>query len=81
MNETVVNIHEAKTHLSRLIERAAAGETIIIAKAGEPKVQLLPVPARAPRRPGRFAGVLMVPEGFFAPLPEDELRAWEGTGR
>lgn len=77
----MVNIHEAKTHLSRLIERAQAGETIIIAKAGTPKVRLSPIPARTPRRPGRFAGALVVGEEFFAPLPEEDLGAWEGTGR
>ena len=61
----VVNIHEAKTHLSRLIERARDGEEIIIAKAGEPKVRLVAVPGKERRKPGRFAG---------------ELAAWEGPG-
>jgi len=75
---TVVNIHEAKTHLSRLIERAVAGEEIIIAKAGEPRVCLTPIRAVGERRPGRFAGLVVVPEAFFDPLPEAELAGWEG---
>ena len=75
---TLVNIHEAKTHLSRLIERAVAGEEIIIAKAGEPKVRLTPVRVGDERRPGRFAGLVVVPDAFFKPLPEAELAEWEG---
>lgn len=76
--DTIVNIHQAKTHLSRLIERASAGERIIIAKAGEPKVCLTPVPASSPRKPGRFSGQLTVNDSFFDPLPEDDIAAWEG---
>lgn len=79
MGKTIVNIHEAKTHLSRLIERAEAGETIIIAKAGKPKVQLGPLPPVAPREPGRFAGSIRLADDFDARLPEEELAAWEGS--
>ena len=79
MASTTVNIHEAKTHLSRLIERAEHGEEIIIAKAGTPKVRLTPVREEVvTRRPGRFAGRLRVTEAFFEALPEKELSAWEG---
>lgn len=78
MPETTFNIHEAKTHLSRLIERAEAGETIIIAKAGRPKVRLSPIPSRATPLPGRFAGQIRYFEEFDAPLPAEELAAWEG---
>jgi prevent-host-death family protein len=79
MASTTVNIHEAKTHLSRLIERAEHGEEIIIAKAGTPKVRLTPVREEVvTRRPGRFAGSLCVTEAFFEALPEEELSAWEG---
>jgi prevent-host-death family protein len=78
MPSTTVNIHEAKTHLSRLIERAGNGETIIIAKAGEPKVQLTRIPSQVPRRPGRFAGEIVLSDDFFEPLAEAELVAWEG---
>lgn len=80
MPDTIVNIHEAKTHLSRLIERVEAGETIIVAKAGRPKVRLVPVRSQAPRQPGRFKGELVVDEAFLAPLTEGDLRVWEGGG-
>jgi len=77
---TTVNIHEAKTHLSRLIERAERGEEIIIAKAGTPKVRLALVAETQPlRRPGRFAGSLRVGASFFDPLPDEDLAAWEGN--
>ncbi len=72
----VVNVHEAKTHLSRLLEQAHAGAEIILAKAGKPYARLMPLAAPLPtRRPGRLQGVLG--EEFFAPLAEDELAAWE----
>lgn len=74
---TTVNIHDGKTHLSRLIERAANGEEIAIAKAGKPKVRLVTVAPDTPRRPGRFS----VSEDFFEPMPEEELDAWEGKGK
>lgn len=74
---TTVNVHEAKTHLSRLLERAHAGEEIILAKAGKPYARLMPLPAEAGQRtPGRLGG--RVGDAFFEPLPEDELDAWEG---
>lgn len=71
----VVNVHEAKTHLSRLLERAHAGEEIILAKAGKPYARLMPLASEGPRRPGRFPDLVLGPE-FFEPLPEAELRAW-----
>ncbi len=71
----MVNVHEAKTHLSRLLERAHAGEEIIIAKAGTPVARLCPLKAPAPRQPGLLRG--RVDDAFFEPLPEDELAAWE----
>jgi prevent-host-death family protein len=74
----VVNIHDAKTHLSRLIERASQGEEIILAKAGEPRARLMPLEsAGAKRKPGLLRGMVF-DDSFFDPLPEDELRAWEG---
>jgi len=74
-----VNIHAAKTHFSRLVERAAKGEEIIIAKAGKPVARLMPlaVPAR-PRRPGLLKGRIKIADDFDAPLPEDILRLFEG---
>ncbi|MBK6868301.1 MAG: type II toxin-antitoxin system Phd/YefM family antitoxin [Burkholderiales bacterium] len=65
--ETTVNIHEAKTHLSRLVERAAQGESFIIAKAGKPMVRVVPlqpVPARQPQRLGFMRGMGQVPDDF-----------------
>ena len=76
---TVINIHDAKTHLSRLLERVSAGETIIIAKAGTPKALLAPLPATTPRRPGRFAGHIHMAEDFDAPMSGEELAAWGGA--
>lgn len=72
---TIVNVHEAKTHLSRLLERVRAGEEIILSKAGRPYARLVPLGEPAPRRPGRLKG--RVTDAFFDPLPEGELKAWE----
>lgn len=73
---TTVNVHEAKTHFSKLLERAHAGEEIILAKSGKPYALLAPLPAPAPKRqPGRLTG--KIPPEFFDPLPEEELKAWE----
>ena len=76
--KTVVNVHEAKTHLSRLLERAHRGETIVLAKAGKPYAKLVPLEGREPRTPGLLKGKFKLTEAFFEPLPEDELRRWEG---
>jgi len=66
-----VNIHEAKTHLSRLIEEAAGGADIVIAKAGKPMVKLVPVAALGgPRTLGVLAGRVRETEGWWAPDPE-----------
>jgi prevent-host-death family protein len=74
------NIHAAKTHLSRLVEKAAAGEEIIIAKAGTPLAKLGPlVPAgRKKRRLGILTGRMSVPADFDAPLPDHVLDTFEG---
>lgn len=71
----IINMHEAKTHLSRLVERAHAGEEIILAKAGVPWAKLVPLDVPAERVPGLVAG--RVTEAFFEPLPESELQAFE----
>lgn len=72
----VVNVHEAKTHLSRLLDQAHAGQEIILAKGGKPYARLVPLErAPASRLPGRLPG--RVTEAFFDPLPDDELGAWE----
>ena len=73
-----VTIHAAKTHLSRLIERAEAGEEIVIARRNRPVVRLVPVERSHPeRRFGSMKGKVWVGPEFFEPLPEDELRLWE----
>ena len=77
---TTVNIHQAKTQLSRLVEAAAAGDEIIIARAGRPVARLVSLQPAAPqpRRLGLLAHLGDVPEDFDAPLPEDVLAAFEG---
>ncbi len=72
----IVNVHEAKTHFSRLLEQAHAGQEIILAKAGRPYARLVPLaPAKGHRQPGRLQG--RVTAEFFEPLAEEELSAWE----
>ncbi len=69
-----VNIHQAKTHLSRLLERVALGEEVVIAKAGKPVARLVPFSkAPAKRVLGTAKGDFVVPEDFDAPLPEEVL--------
>jgi prevent-host-death family protein len=73
-----VNLYEAKTKLSQLVERAAAGEEIVIAKAGRPLARLVPLAKRtAPRPLGLYAGQVKVGPHFEDPLPESFLRAFE----
>lgn len=69
-----VNIHEAKTHLSRLVEEAAEGEEIIIAKAGRPVARIVALPSNKPRKLGLLKGKFTIPDDFDAPLPDDVLR-------
>ena len=79
MTETV-NIYAAKTNLSRLIDRVAAGEEIVIARAGKPVAKLVPLPRTEPRRPGSLKHLGSAPPSFFFdPLPEEDLRLWEGA--
>lgn len=76
-----VNIHAAKTHFSRLVEAAAAGEEIIIAKAGKAVARLVPLKApqqRAKRSLGLLEGRAVVPADFDAPLPQSVLDTFEG---
>ena len=73
-----INIHAAKTHLSRLVDQAVAGEEIIIARAGKPVARLVPLAApRTSRRLGVLAGRLKVHRDFDEPLPSDEFDAFE----
>ncbi len=73
-----VNVHEAKTHLSRLLERVAAGEEIIISKANKPMAKLTPLSKpQMDRVPGLDKGIIEIPDDFDAPLPEDVLAQFE----
>lgn len=72
-----VNIYEAKTRLSELVDRAAAGEEIIIAKAGRPAARLIPFDARPKRAPGRWRGRVRIAASFDAPLDGALLEAFE----
>jgi prevent-host-death family protein len=73
------NVHDAKTHLSRLLERVAQGEEVIIAKSGRPVAKLVRVAAE-PRRPGRLKGRIHMGPDFDEPLPDEILRAFQGEG-
>lgn len=77
-HKAVVNLYEAKTNLSQLVERAARGEEITIAKAGTPMARLVPIDAR-PRVPGALKGKIRVAADFDAPLPDGILSAFRGT--
>jgi prevent-host-death family protein len=74
-----INIHEAKAHLSRYLARLRAGESIIVCNRNVPVAELRPVPAhRTTKRPiGLAKPTFEVPPAFFAPLPDEELDAWE----
>jgi prevent-host-death family protein len=72
----VITVHRAKTTLSKLIERACAGEDIVIARGSTPAVRLTPVAKRG-RKFGAMRGRVKVDPTFFEPLPEEELSAWE----
>jgi prevent-host-death family protein len=74
-----VNLYEAKTNLSQLVERAAAGEEIVIAKAGRPLARLVPLKTRSePRFPGQLKGKIVIGPDFDAPLPEGLEQAFRG---
>lgn len=74
----IVNMHEAKTHLSRLVERAAAGEDIVIGRAGKPVARLVAFSeTRAPRRPGAMAGRIVIADDFDD-TPEWLIDEFEG---
>jgi len=75
-----LNIHEAKTHLSKYLDRLAKGETIVLCKRNTPVAEIRPLlPARTAQRPiGLARGKLRISKKFFAPLPEDLLDAFEG---
>ena len=75
-----VSILEAKTHLSRLLQRVAAGEEIVIARRDRPIARLVPMTGRPAFTPGQFAGRIRMSDDFDDPLPDDILDAFEGRG-
>jgi len=77
----LVNVHQAKTNLSRLIDLAHAGETIVLAKAGKPWARLMPLEPQTPQRiPGRLRGQgpLSQPDALLEPLTAEDLADWQG---
>ncbi|MFZ2124760.1 MAG: type II toxin-antitoxin system prevent-host-death family antitoxin [Rhodoferax sp.] len=76
--QNIINVHDAKTHFSKLLELAHTGQEIILAKAGKPYARLMPLaPVESKRRPGRLSQFGPVEATFFEPLPDAELAAWE----
>ena len=74
-----INIHEAKTHLSKLVEEVSKGQEIVIAKSGKPMARLTGIsPAKPVRKPGFLKSKIRIAEDFDAPLPDDILSAFEG---
>ena len=74
-----VNVHEAKTHLSRLLAEVEAGHEVVIARGGRPVARLAPLqPAKAPRALGRLSGRYAVPDDWDAPLPPEVTAAFTG---
>ncbi len=74
----VVNVHQAKTHLSRLLAQVESGEEVVIARNGKPIARLVRCNPKGKRQPDIFKGKIVIPDSFFDPLPEEELKAWEG---
>ena len=73
-----VDVHEAKTHLSKLLERVWLGEEIVIARAGEPVARLVPERRPRRRRPGSAKGKIVIHDAFYDPLPDDVPDLFEG---
>lgn len=73
----VVNIHEAKTHLSSLLSRMESGEDVVIARNGKPIARLAPIETRSPRKPGRFKGQIEIHPSFDDPLDEELIEVIE----
>ena len=73
-----VNVHEAKTHLSRLLARVEAGEDVVIARGGKPVARLVQFQKPGKRQFGSMKGKIELDDSFFDPLPEEELALWEG---
>ena len=74
----VVNVSQAKSQLYRLIARVEAGEEVVITRRGKPVARLVACKPRGKRRPGVLKGKAVITDEFFDPLPEEELKLWEG---
>lgn len=74
----IFNVHDAKTNLSRLLAQVEADEEVIIARRGRPVARLVPYKTQGRRQPDVLKGRLVVPDSFFDPLTEQDLKAWEG---
>jgi prevent-host-death family protein len=74
-----LNLYEAKTQLSSLVDRAADGEEIVIAKNGQPMARLVAFRERPKRKPGRLKGKIRIAHDFDAPMSEEELASWYGS--
>ena len=75
-----INLYDAKTQLSRLVDRAADGEEIVIAKAGKPRARLVPLAKKVRRRPGVWKGKVWIARDFDAPLPPEILAGFTDGG-
>ena len=75
---SIVNVSQAKTQLSRLLARVEAGEEITITRRGAPVARLVAYKPKGKRQPGALKGKIKLTDAFFEPLPEDELKLWEG---
>lgn len=75
------NIHEAKTHLSKLVERVESGEELVIGRAGKPVAKIVPFERpKKPRKPGVWKGKVVIHDDFDDPLPEEIMKAFRGEG-
>ncbi|MFM8534788.1 MAG: type II toxin-antitoxin system Phd/YefM family antitoxin [Acidimicrobiia bacterium] len=72
-----VNLYEAKTQLSALVDQVAKGAEIIIAKNGKPMAKLVPIRSKASRKPGRLKGRIWMSKDFDAPMTAEEIAAWD----
>lgn len=75
----VVNVHQAKTQLSRLLAQVEAGHEVVIARRGEPVARLVAFKPRSKRQPDVLKEKIVLPDNLFDPLLEEELKAWEGS--
>jgi prevent-host-death family protein len=75
---STVTVHQAQTHLSELIAEALAGGEVVIARGDTPVVRLMPITSLGKRRLGALKGKIAIDTRFDEPLPDDELRHWEG---